>query len=76
MMSAKYVEARITTLATLVAPVLTLGLGYVVLSDLPTAREIQGGAIMLIGISIPILGLTRTKRAGGLEKSGRPLGDA
>lgn len=75
MMSAKYVEARITTLATLLAPVLTVGLGYIVLSDLPTAREIQGGVIMLIGISIPILGLTRSKRAGGLE-SGRPLGDA
>jgi drug/metabolite transporter (DMT)-like permease len=62
MMSAKYVEARITTLATLVAPVLTLGLGYVLLSDLPTTREMQGGAIMLIGISIPILGLARPKR--------------
>ncbi len=55
MTSAKYIEARITTLATLAAPPLTLALAYVVLSDLPGAREIQGGIIMLIGISIPIL---------------------
>jgi drug/metabolite transporter (DMT)-like permease len=55
MTSAKYIEARITTLATLAAPPLTLALAYVVLRDLPGAREIQGGIIMLIGISIPIL---------------------
>lgn len=55
MTSAKYIEARITTLATLAAPPLTLALAYAVLSDLPGAREIQGGIIMLIGISIPIL---------------------
>ena len=55
MTSAKYIEARITTLATLAAPPLTLALAYVVLGDLPGTREIQGGIIMLIGISIPIL---------------------
>ncbi|MCP4006284.1 MAG: DMT family transporter [bacterium] len=63
MNSAKYVEARITTLATLAAPVLTLVLGYLILSDLPTSREILGGTIMLIGISIPLLGLARARRA-------------
>lgn len=61
MMSAKYVEARITTLTTLAAPPLALVLGYVVLSDLPTAREIQGGVIMMVGISIPILSLARSR---------------
>jgi drug/metabolite transporter (DMT)-like permease len=55
MISAKYIEARITTLATLAAPPLTLALAWVVLSDLPTAREIQGGVLMLFGISIPII---------------------
>lgn len=54
MTSAKYIEARITTLVTLAAPPLTLALAYAVLSDLPSTREIQGGIIMLIGISIPI----------------------
>jgi drug/metabolite transporter (DMT)-like permease len=61
MTSAQYVEARISTLATLATPPLTLALGYVVLSDLPSAREIQGGIVMLIGISIPILGLARSR---------------
>ena len=55
MTSAKYIEARVTTLVTLAAPPLTLALAYAVLSDLPSTREIQGGVIMLIGISIPIL---------------------
>jgi drug/metabolite transporter (DMT)-like permease len=55
MISARYIEARITTLATLAAPPLTLVLAYVVLADLPTEREIQGGVLMLLGISIPIL---------------------
>ncbi len=61
MTSAKYVEARISTLATLAAPPLTLALGYAVLSDLPSAREIQGSMVMLIGISIPILGWARSR---------------
>ncbi len=56
MTSARYIQARVTTLVTLAAPPLTLGLAYVVLSDLPSAREIEGGTIMLVGIAIPILG--------------------
>ena len=60
MHSAKYIEARITTLTTLAAPPLTLLLGYVILSDLPSAREIRGSLIMLIGIAIPILGLAHS----------------
>lgn len=59
MASARYIEARLTTLATLAAPPLTLALGYVLLADLPGVRAMQGGLIMLIGISIPILGLSR-----------------
>jgi drug/metabolite transporter (DMT)-like permease len=55
MISAKYIEARITTLTTLAAPPLTLALAWVILSDLPTAQEIQGGVLMLFGISIPII---------------------
>ena len=33
----------------------TLALAYFVLNDFPQEREIQGGLIMLVGISIPIL---------------------
>lgn len=62
MMSARHVEARITSTAPLAAPPLTLLLGYLILSDLPSSREIAGGVIMLVGISIPILGWTRGPR--------------
>lgn len=67
MTSARYIEARITTLATLAAPPLTLVLGYVILSDLPSAREIYGSLIMLIGIAIPILGLARAAKRRNAE---------
>lgn len=62
MTSARYIEARITTLATLAAPPLTVLLAYLILSDLPSTREIAGGIIMLLGISIPILGIHRAHR--------------
>ena len=55
MNAARYLEARVTTLATLAAPPLTLVLGYALLSDLPSAREILGGTIMLAGIAVPLL---------------------
>jgi drug/metabolite transporter (DMT)-like permease len=54
MQSARYLEARLTTLATLVAPVATLVLAWIVLSDLPTARQLVGGGVMLLGIAIPV----------------------
>ncbi len=63
MTSAKYVEARITTLMMLAAPPMTLVLAYFVLDDLPGAREIQGGLLMLAGISIPILRWVRPFKA-------------
>ncbi len=61
MNSARYIEARYTTLAMLAAPPLTLLFAYVILSDLPNTREILGGAIMLVGIAFPIWGWTRTR---------------
>lgn len=67
MMSAKYIEVRITTLVTLAAPPVTLALGYLVLSDLPSAREMWGGLIMLLGIAIPIVSWARPK--GGQERT-------
>jgi drug/metabolite transporter (DMT)-like permease len=62
MNSARYLEARLTTLATLAAPPLTVLLAFVVLGELPSLREVEGGLLMLIGISIPILGLQRAAR--------------
>jgi drug/metabolite transporter (DMT)-like permease len=62
MMSARFVEARVTALASLGAPVITLALAYAILSDSPTDRELQGGLVMLVGIAIPILGWARIAR--------------
>ncbi len=61
MTSARYVEARYTTLATLAAPPLTLLLGFVILSDLPSTQEIFGGAVMIAGIALPVWGWTRAR---------------
>ncbi len=59
MISARYVEARVTTLATLTTPGLTLVLAFVLLSDWPEYYELLGGAIMIGGISIPLLRFRR-----------------
>lgn len=55
MMSARDVEARITTLASLSTPVITLGLAGALLADWPTRGELLGSAVMIAGISIPLL---------------------
>jgi drug/metabolite transporter (DMT)-like permease len=55
MMSARYIEARVTTLAALTSPVLTLVLAFVLLSDWPETHQLIGGTIMIAGISIPLL---------------------
>jgi drug/metabolite transporter (DMT)-like permease len=55
MISARYIEARVTTLATLTTPVLTLVLAFAILSDWPQTHQLVGGAIMIAGISIPLL---------------------
>ncbi len=67
MTSARYVEARYTTLATLAAPPLTLLFGFVILSDLPTGQEILGGTIMLLGIALPVWGWTSSKSVAEVE---------
>jgi drug/metabolite transporter (DMT)-like permease len=64
MTSARYLEARLTTLATLAAPPLTLLLAILLLSDVPTPREIVGGLVMLVGIAIPVLVRTRSAPRG------------
>jgi hypothetical protein len=59
MASARHLAARISALANLV------------LSELLSPRELQGGAIMLIGISVPIIGWARLRAVraalGGVE---------
>jgi drug/metabolite transporter (DMT)-like permease len=55
MISARHVEARMTVLTNLSSPVLTLGLAYAILSDWPENHQLIGGAIMMAGISLPLL---------------------
>lgn len=54
MMSARTIEARLSSLAMLLAPVLTLVPAYLLLDDWPTDRQLLGGAIMLVGIAWPL----------------------
>jgi drug/metabolite transporter (DMT)-like permease len=55
MMSARDVPARITSLVTLAAPVLTLALSWALLGSWPTERELWGGSVMLVGIGLPVV---------------------
>jgi len=62
MNAARHLEARTTTLVTLATPVLTLGIAFLILSDWPENHELLGGAIMIAGISIPLLRIGQTSR--------------
>lgn len=55
MESARYIEARLSTLVMLTAPIMSLGLAWLALGDWPSDHELQGGALMLAGIAIPLL---------------------
>lgn len=59
MFSSRFIEARLSTLASLTAPVMTLGLAYLLLGHWPESHQLAGGAIMLVGISLPLLGAGR-----------------
>ncbi len=69
MISARYVEARVSTLASLSAPVLTLFFAFALLSDWPRDHELLGGAIMIAGISIPLLRPRRGAIPPGPDRS-------
>lgn len=62
MESAHHVPASTTVLASLVTPPATLLLGFVVLGALPSAHELVGGAIMLLGVAIPVVDALREDR--------------
>ncbi|MBW2241553.1 MAG: hypothetical protein JRH01_06160 [Deltaproteobacteria bacterium] len=67
MIASRHLEIRFVTLCLLLSPIFTLGLAWVVMDDLPTGREMLGGAVMLVGIAIPVAGALRTKRLGGTQ---------
>lgn len=54
MVSMKYVEARTTALVISSAPVWALFFAWMILGDLPSKQEIQGGLVMLVGVSLAI----------------------
>ena len=60
MISARHVEARVTALVNLTGPELTLVLAFFILSDWPKPHELVGGAIVVSGIAVPMIG--RRKR--------------
>ncbi len=65
MLASRDLEIRFVTLFLLISPVLTLALAFVVLDEWPETRALWGGAVMLFGIAIPLLGaLGRTKDRG------------
>jgi len=54
MYALRHVEARIAALCVLLAPPGTLALSWAILGDIPTPTEILGGAVILVGVAIPI----------------------
>ena len=53
MASARHLEARLTALIALSAPVFALLLSWLFLGDVPTLPQLWGGGIMLVGIAVP-----------------------
>lgn len=67
MLSARHLEARLTVLMTLAAPPVTLAVSILVLSDWPSQREGWGGAVMLLGVAIPLLWPARRVPVAAIE---------
>lgn len=64
LLSARSLPANLTALAQLVIPVLALAVAYIAIGELPAPRELQGGAIMLLGIALPLAAMrARAPRA-------------
>lgn len=55
MLSARHIEARLTALVNLTAPLPTLALGWWWLADWPETMQLLGGAIMILGVALPLL---------------------
>jgi drug/metabolite transporter (DMT)-like permease len=62
MFSSRTLEARLTTLMVLAAPPITLVFAYLVLGDVPSLREVGGGLLMMLGIAIPLVPVSRRPR--------------
>ena len=61
MQSSRHLEARFSALILLSTPVLSLPLAWLFLGTIPSGRELDGGALMLLGVAIPVVGRGRSK---------------
>ena len=59
MQSSRYLEARFTSLILLASPVFAMPMAWLAMGEVPSAHEVEGGAVMLIGIAIPLIGMLR-----------------
>lgn len=70
MQSSHYLEARFTSLILLASPVFALPMAWFAMGTVPGAHELEGGAIMLVGIAIPVVGMLRRSRRNGSDDAG------
>jgi drug/metabolite transporter (DMT)-like permease len=62
--------AVVTSIILLVQPVLTVGLGVVLLAERPSAAQLVGVALVVGGIAVATVPLARVR--DGLRRPGRP----
>ena len=55
MIASRHLEVRFVTLFMLLSPVVTLAVAWVLLGETPTDRALMGGAVMMLGIAIPVI---------------------
>ncbi len=63
MKSSRYLEARFTALILLSTPALSVPLAWIFLGTVPSGPELEGAALMLLGIGIPVVGMLRLRKA-------------
>ena len=54
LLSSRDLPARDTALASLAIPLITVLLDFAFFAELPSARELEGGALVLVGVALPI----------------------
>lgn len=59
MQSSRYLEARFTSLILLASPVFAMPMAWLAMGEVPSEHEVEGGAVMLVGIAIPLIGMLR-----------------
>lgn len=62
MFALRYITAAYQTLVSLSSPLFAFVLGFVFMGSIPSAQEILGGAVMLLGIAVVVVSSARTGR--------------